>query len=317
MFSQQPSIYDLFAAQRDIHQTSMYANVMRAIGWTIEGKPGSQIFVRKLGPIAVAKMQRPEKVDLSVIEAVRKKYRTITFQLEPALQSVVEKKKLTFSLHIEHDEPKNWISFWNSYGYTHTVMPLAHSASSLIDLRLIEQQLLEHFSQKTRYNIRKGEKNNTLHIEIVPLNKLDSHWKKIFLNLRAEWSKRKNVMGYDEIFMNGVLDSFTNHGACLFAVDESGKTLATLLILTTDKTAIYFSAFSSEDGYAVHAPTLLTWTAMKWAKDLKMQIFDFCGVYDPRYTGTYKRWKGFTEFKERFRPTFFLYPKSYMKMGWG
>lgn len=294
----------------------MYANVMRAIGWTIEGKPGSQIFVRKLGPIAVAKMQRPEKVDLSVIEVVRKKYRTITFQLEPALQSIVEKKKFIFPLHIEHEEPELWISAWKEFGFARTVMPLAHSASSLIDLRLTKQQLLEHVSQKTRYNIRKGEKDPTLHVEIIPLSELNTTQTKTFLDLRAEWSKRKNVMGYDQTFMNGVLNSFEKHGACLFAVDESGKTLATLLVLTTEKTAIYFSAFSSEKGYARNCPTLLTWNAMNWAKDLGMLIFDFGGVYDPRYTGTYKRWRGFTEFKERFKPTYFLYPKSYMKTFW-
>lgn len=312
----QLSVYELFAQQRDIHQTPMYANVMRAIGWTIEGKPGSQIFVRKLGPIAVSKMQRPEKVNLSSIESVRKKYRTITFQLEPALHSIVEKKKFIFPLHIEHNEPEDWISSWKGFGFARTVMPLAHSASSLIDLRLTKQQLLEHFSQKTRYNIRKGEKGPTLHVEVIPLNALNSTQRKTFLDLRAEWSKRKNVMGYDQTFMNGVLDAFKNHGACLFAVNELGETLATLLILTTNKTAIYFSAFSSKVGYTNNAPTLLTWSAMNWAKEIGMQIFDFGGVYDPRYRGTYKRWKGFTEFKERFKPTFFLYPKSFMKTFW-
>ena len=311
----QVSVYELFAQQRDIHQTSMYANVMRAIGWTIEGKPGSHIFVRKLGPIAVAKMQRPEKIDLAVIQAVRKKYRTITFQLEPALHSYVAQKNVVFLYTTDLHEILDWSNIWKSFGYTNPVMPLAHSASSLIDLRLTEQQLLEHVSQKTRYNIRKGEKALTIQVEIVPLDALSAQWKKAFLDLRAEWSKRKNVLGYDETFMNGVLNSFEKHGACLFAV-QNKKVIATLLVLTTEKIAIYFSAFSSEQGYAQNAPTMLTWNALLWAKKQDMQIFDFGGVYDPRYTGTYKRWKGFSEFKERFKPTFFLYPKSYMKMGW-
>jgi|GEM_PF-1030136 len=316
MPKQQLSVYDLFATQHDIHQTPMYANVMRAIGWTIEGKPGSQIFVRKLGPIAVSKMQRPEKIDLSVIQTLRKTYRTVTFQFEPALQSHVGKRAHIFPLHTQHDEPITWTNAWKSYGFSRTVMPLAHSASSLIDLRLSERQLLESFSQKTRYNIRKSEKNTSVQIKIVPLHALDAQWKKSFLDLRAEWSKRKNVMGYDETFMNGVLESFKHHGACVFAVDATGKAIATLLILTTGCVAIYFSAFSSKEGYALHAPTLLTWNAMLWSKKQGMKVFDFGGVYDLRYTGTYKRWKGFTEFKERFKPTFFLYPRSYVKMGW-
>ncbi len=309
-------MYDFFAKQRDIHQTPMYANVMRAIGWTIEGKPGSQIFVRKLGPIAVAKMQRPEKIDTRVIDEVRRKYRSVTFQLEPALHSVMNGKVASFPHTIDSNESIDWTVMWKSHGYTHTVMPLAHSVSSLIDLRGTEQQLLEHFSQKTRYNIRKGEKENNVLIQCIPLSELDITWKKAFLMLRSEWSKRKNVMGYDEKFMNGVLDAFKKHGACLFAVDRAGKTLATLLMLTTEKTAIYFSAFSSEEGYACNAPTMLTWNAIQWAKKVGMEIFDFGGIYDPRYTGTYKRWKGFTQFKERFRPTAFYYPKSFMKSFW-
>lgn len=316
MFTPKLSLYELFARQRDIHQTPMYANVMHAIGWTIEGKPGSQIFVRKLGPIAVAKMQRPEKVILVDIQNVRKKYRTVTFQFEPALQSRVETRKRVFPFHTTPNDPHDWIQTWKTCGFSRTVMPLAHSASSLIDLRTSTQQLLESFSQKTRYNIRHAEKQNNIHITCVPLALLDDRWRTAFMNLRAEWSKRKNVMGYDETFMRGVLDSFNGHGACFFAVDLNDHVFATLLVLTTDATAVYFSAFSTEKGYALQAPTLLTWNAMLWAKQQNMKVFDFGGVYDPRYMGTYKRWRGFTEFKERFRPTFFLYPKSFMQVGW-
>lgn len=285
-----------FAKKPDFHQSPMYANVMRKIGWQIEGKPGEQIFVRTLGPIAVAKMQRPVRSYKNAISNVRKKYRTITFQLEPSLST-------------------HWKSTTPKLGFSKQTLPLAHSASALLDLTLSEQQLLSNMKQKTRYNIHLAERKKIVHIREVSLSQFSEHDFRAFMNMRAAWSKRKNVYGYDEQFLTAVIESFKDHGFCLFA-EINGVTEAILLVLEWKKTAIYFCAFSSIKGYQHFAPTLLTWRAMQIAQSHNNDIFDFGGTYDPRFTGTYKRWKGFTTFKEGFSPVFFLYPPSFLKLGW-
>jgi lipid II:glycine glycyltransferase (peptidoglycan interpeptide bridge formation enzyme) len=64
-------------------------------------------------------------------------------------------------------------------------------------------------------------------------------------------------------------------------------------------------------------PSALVWEGMKTAKSLGCTIFDFGGIADPRYPGDYKKWVGFTKFKEGFSPTPLLYPPSFRTpIGW-
>ena len=87
------------------------------------------------------------------------------------------------------------------------------------------------------------------------------------------------------------------------------------MIIKNQQTAIYYAAFSEELGYELFAPTLLTWTAMITAKNAGCHIFDFGGIYDPRYR-MYKKWQGFTKFKEGFSPTVVYYPPTQLLLGW-
>jgi lipid II:glycine glycyltransferase (peptidoglycan interpeptide bridge formation enzyme) len=73
---------------------------------------------------------------------------------------------------------------------------------------------------------------------------------------------------------------------------------------------VYYCAVSSKDGYAQKAPTALVWEGILAAKKAGCEILDFGGIYDPRYKDSYKRWTGFSKFKEGFSPTPFLYPPS-------
>lgn len=279
-----------FKSRQDLHQSTYHANVMRKIGWSVDGKPGTQIYYRTLGPLTVAKYQRANKVDIERIKEFRKHHKTLTTYIEPGL------------------------NFTYDLGFN--VEPFAHSTTSLIDLAQNEKDLLSSFSQKTRYNITHSLKSNILNIKSVPLSKVNKQQETDFFALHSEWSKRKNVVGYSRELLGAVLSSFGSDSTLHLAYDRSNNPLGALLILTNDSVSTYYAAFSTMAGYSLYTPTLLTYQAMLTAIDNGSDIFDFGGTYDPRYPRMYKKWQGFTKFKAGFNPTTIQYPPTKLHLLW-
>jgi lipid II:glycine glycyltransferase (peptidoglycan interpeptide bridge formation enzyme) len=270
----------------------MHANLLREIGWGVEGKTGSRIYYRQLGPISVAKIQRPKVLDLIWLNQFRKTHHTLTTYIEASLTTVLPDTKLGFS-----------------------VEPFAHSCTSLIDLLPSEQSIMNSFTQKVRYNIVHTLKKSEIHIVTTELDKLTTGQKNEFMTLHSNWSKQRNVIGYSTQLLNGIIKSFAKNGDLHLCYLE-GKLIACLLVLYHDSVATYWAAFAEPTGYKTFAPTLLTWTAIQTAKAEGCEIFDFGGIYDPRYPKMYKRWQGFTKFKSGFNPTVVSYPPTSLQLFW-
>lgn len=265
---------------------------MKEIGWETEGKQGSKIFFKTLGAISIAKIQRPREIDLSWIKKFRKKHHTITTYLEPSLLS---------NLSGQHVGMK--------------VEPFAHSATSLLDISGSDQFILNTFSQKTRYNITRTLKKNNLKIISTKLNKITSSQKNTFITLHKEWSHTKHVAGHGSQLLSAVLKSYEENGELhLCYLDDAP--VASLLILYHDSVATYYAASSTQLGYKNFAPTLLTWISIQCAKKNHCDIFDFGGIYDPRYPKMYKGWVGFTKFKSGFNPEIVSYPPTRLQLFW-
>ena len=283
-----------FRSRHDLHQSRMHASAMKGIGWETYGKPGEQIFLRRFGPLVTAKMQRPQKFDTDYLRQFRKTYKTLGFYLEPGLNSTITGSYKWLGFHIE---------------------PFAQSKTSLVDLSLAKEDLLKSFSQKTRYNINYALKKNIVKIKSFPLNKISSQANDDFLSLRSDWSKRKQVIGYPEDFLRAIMTGYKDHGWLHLAyINKVAE--AALLVLENDRVATYYCAFSSLAGYHHFAPTLLTWVSMLTAKEAGCDIYDFGGIYDPRYPKMYKKWLGFTKFKDGFHPTYVEYPPSHVQFFW-
>jgi len=267
----------------------MHADLMRAIGWHVEGKAGSQIFYRTLGLFTVAKIQRPKTIDLAWLKNFRKDHHTLTIFIEPCLNSSFKS-----GFHVE---------------------PFAHSCTSLIDLKPSKQLILNSFSQKTRYNITRTLRHNNLKIISTPLFSMSHELLSDFFALHASWSQQKHVICYSLPLLHGILKSFAKH-ADLHLAYLGDSLVGSLLVLYHSSVATYWAAFASPLGYQHFAPTLLTWTAISTAKERNCDIFDFGGIYDPRYPRMYKKWQGFTKFKSGFNPTVISYPKTKLLLFW-
>ena len=265
---------------------------MHEIGWQVERHGDSQLYYRSLGPLTIAKIQRPKSLDQIWFKEFRKNHKTLTTFIEPGLSSVMPEKSMGFF-----------------------VEPFAHSSTSLIDLNLSEVELLTSFTQKTRYNITHTLKKAELRVETTKLGKLTKKQLADFFELHNSWSKQKNVIGYSVKLLNSIIKSFAKSGD--LHLTYKGLTLVgALLILYHDSVATYWAAFASPGGYKSFAPTLLTWVALQTAKAKQCKIFDFGGIYDPRYPKMYKKWIGFTKFKSGFNPTVISYPRTTLQLFW-
>ncbi len=270
----------------------MYADLMREIGWKTETRDGSQLFYRSLGPFSIAKIQRPKSIDLSWIKEFRSTHKVLTTYIEPGLSGTLPSDKIGFR-----------------------VEPFAHSCTSLLDLLPTEQNILNSFTQKTRYNIVHTLKKSAIKIQTTQLAKLSSKQLNDFFALHAQWSKQKHVIGYSIELLNAILKSFGQSGDLHLAY-LGDQLVASLLILYHDSVATYWAAFADPAGYKTFAPSLLTWQALQTAKTKKYEIFDFGGIYDPRYPRMYKKWQGFTKFKAGFHPEVVTYPPTTLQLFW-
>src|SRR3990167_2241494 len=90
------NLFALFTMKHDLHQTPMHAEIMKTIHWQVYGKPGNQVFVRRIGPVAFAKAQHFDTLDPEFLRFIQKKERALLFQLEPAVTLQYGKKKLTY-----------------------------------------------------------------------------------------------------------------------------------------------------------------------------------------------------------------------------
>ncbi|MBI5151580.1 MAG: GNAT family N-acetyltransferase [Candidatus Pacebacteria bacterium] len=278
----------LFSHFRDLHQSPMYAKTMKAIGWETIGKSGSYIFVRKIGPLQIMKAQRIEVINLNEIRKIKKERWTIVCQIEPALSAHIVQAKEFESLP--------------------TTSPLAHTKTSIIDLRLTEDQLLAQMKQKTRYNIRLAQRKNVIKIREIPLEKLTPEDLKKLFELKKEWEKKQFAVAYPSNFLLAFLHEFAGHGS-LFIAEIEDQWVAALIVPMLKCVATYYTAFSTQEGYLEHAPTLLTWEALRKSKKHGCKVFDFGGIYDERFPQDYKHWRGFTIFKEGFGTKEIIYER--------
>lgn len=262
---------------------------MRALGWSTHGQPNSRIFFRSLGPFNILKIQRALHLDPDLLAQFKKSHRSLITIVEPALTCP------------------------SAPGFK--VEPYAHSQTSLLDLSLKEANLLRSFTQKTRYNLNHNLKKNLLRLTRHPLGKLSPAQKSAFLTLHSNWSQKKHVIGYGHGLLEAVLDSFAQDGHLSLAYHQD-ELVGALLTLTCDRVETYYAAFTTPAGNRLYAPTLLTWFSMMQAKKNGCDIFDFGGIFDPRYPRLYHKWLGFTKFKAGFNPEVVSYPPTSLQLFW-
>lgn len=262
----------------DIRQTAKYAKYLRKIGWQIEKAGKNYFYIKKILPIgSIIKIQRPEEIDLEVIDFISKKHN--------ALQVVIEPKNIDQAKTIKEG------------GFKLSHSPYLPSNTLHLDLERSTSDIFENLEKDTRYCLRK-----TKNLKIYSVEKPEE--------FRNSWKKatsfRRFIPSIKEL--SAMLECFANDVVFLITPDgESGA-----IFLYADQIGYYWQAFSSKVGRKQLAQYKTVWTGINWVKEKGAKIFDFEGIYDSRFPN--KRWKGFTHFKKSFGGYEVKYPGAFVKI---
>lgn len=282
----------------DIRQSPEWGKYLSSIGWTVEKlSNNNQAFIRRL-PIlgnSIIKIQHPQNpLSFLEIEQLSKKHK--------ALFTIIEPDRTNFN---EEEFIKN--------GFRKSYMSLTHTLTIYIDLKPAEEKIFSSFSENARRNIKKAQKFN-LEIKKIFLKnvKNDKDFKNfydLFLNLRK--IKKFYAPGYDEFYKK--MQAFKNSSVLLFAYYQKKPIAAIWLGLLKD-TAVYMNTGITVKGYELLANYLLVWEAIKLAKSLGLFVFDFEGLFDPRFPKERRSWIKFSEFKRKFHGSLIEYPSPFIKI---
>ncbi len=204
-----------------------------------------------------------------------------------------KEKKVSF-LRIE--PPHENFKFQVSNSQYRSVVPVQPMQTLRIDLTQSGDELLTAMHEKTRYNIRLGEKHGVQvensKSEILNSKQIQNSKFETFFTLMQETAKRDGFQIHTKEHYQNLL----NAPICLlFNAQLDNKVLATALIAFFGTTAYYLHGASANEHRDCMAPYALHWNIMQEAKRRGCRAYDLWGVDE-------KRWPGVTRFKKGFAP---------------
>lgn len=182
-------------------------------------------------------------------------------------------------------------------GFHQDDWPLLATKTLRVDLTPPLEKILAGFKKDARYCLRKCSMLNTQ----CSTNKFDEFYKlwKRSAGIKKLWTPSQK--DFDSLV--------TAFGKKCFCLTLDG--LAGALILIHAKTAYYYYAGALPEGKKRYLQYLVVWELMKIAKKADCTLWDFEGVYDPRWPN--KGWRGFSHFKKSFGGTEISFPGSFTK----
>lgn len=284
---------------KDLRQTPEYANYMGKTGWLVEKLPYSNnagnfyIYIKKLPmlPFTTMKLQRVNKqVSFENIIDLAYKRRCFLINFEPDI-SIRNQKSFQNKLY--------------SFGFRKTTYPYLPTKTLQINLSLSMKQLLNKCAKRTRSYVRKAIAINKLNI----INHLDRSLVRNFYFLLNN-SGKGYIPSYDELVL--LIKSFKKRFFIVTAKQNKNLTSG-ILVLLSDKCAYYYYSATSNEGRNFLSGYACVWKAIKEAKKMGMELFDFEGIFDERFP-ILSKWKGFTQFKTRFGGNIVHYSGPYQRI---
>ncbi len=167
----------------------------------------------------------------------------------------------------------------------------------MIDLRgKTEEQILTEMDQKTRYNVRLGERHGVA-------TRLTTEPKdfEAFLSLMHEMGTRNGITVHSDHYLRTTFFAMAKLGMAKLRVAElDGKMLAGSVEVSFGDTLTYLHGASSSSMRDVKAPQVLQWHAVQEARRHGYSWYDFggCNPVDQKRREYKKSLEGVTRFKE-------------------
>ena len=267
--------------REDIRQSEEYGRYMERIGWKTIQFNKSQIFIRRLGPVSVAKMQRGNlSLPWSGIDKVLRENRVMMCKIEPNAGA----QTLVLSAH----------------GYQQDNWPLLGTKTLRVDLSRPLGLIRQSFKKDARYCLRR--------VHGSPSKVSKNHFED-FYQIWKKSGKIKRLWIPSERSYQALVEVFGEKAFCVTV-----NNLAGCLVLTHERTAYYYYSGALPEGKRFNLPYLVVWEAMKEAKKRGCKQWDFEGIYDSRWPN--QGWRGFSHFKKSFDGIEVEFPGCFTKWMW-
>ncbi len=257
----------------DIRQSPAWQKFMRSSGWEINKFDGGVAYIKKFGPFgSFIKIQRPTNAPTDdYLKSIAQKYHAWQILIEPSL-------------------PPKLNNLFKANPYL---------APKTIQVQLGEWNE-KNLSKKTRYEIKKTLNHDvSIHIS----DRVEE-----FIDL---WKSTKTLtLGQDHEIAR-LYQSFEGKGRFICLAFINSQIVAGCLVLIYDDIAYYIYAATNKKGREVSAQYLVVTNALAESRKRGVKIFDFEGVYDPRYPKQTRSWRGFTHFKKSFGGQDLEFPPTY------
>jgi len=221
---------------------------------------------------AIAKAQRFSELDWPEVKKLLRRNKVWMTKLEPK----------TYNLEPSFHQD-NW--------------PMLATKTLQIDLRPSSERIFAGFKKDARYCLRKII-NNQYSIINDDFDGFYKLWKKATGIKRLWIPSNKDYINLIKAFGKDVI--------CLTVDGQAGA-----LILIHDHVAYYYYAAALPIGKKRYLQYHVVWELMKMAKKLGCKVWDFEGIYDPRWPN--KGWQGFSHFKKSFGGKEIDFPGSFTK----
>lgn len=216
-----------------------------------------------------------------------------------SLAEIAEKNNcLLIKIEPEIIETDEEIKKYASLGLIKSRLDLQFKATTFVDLKRTEEEILAGFKQKTRYNIRLAQKYG------ITVNEDSSReGMQILYNLYKETSTRAiffiRPKEYTLSYWKKCIEA--NLGK-IFIASLNGEPLAALFAYHLGKKIWYKDGGSSRNSQKTMSPYALQWTAMRWAKHNGFETYDMVAVPPLKERNEKSPWWGLYRFKSGFNP---------------
>ena len=279
----------------DIRQSIHYANYLKREGWIVERIGEINYFIRKFPLVgSILKIQRPEEINYDIINKLARKYRVFQVILEPKLMTNVE----------------NYHNLLLSHGFKLSKSPYLPTKTLQIDLTQSQTSILKNLKKDARSTLLRASQDRGVGSNIRQYSTPDEIKK-----WREAWKKSVKINRYvpsAEQLIN-LRKSFPgNYSLFLASHNISGRVIGGVLFTRSlHDFGYYWYGFTNNEGRTSLSQYSLLYQGILWAKKQDCKVFDFEGVYDPRFPN--KSWLGFSHFKRSFGGYEVEYPECFTK----
>jgi hypothetical protein len=275
----------------DIRQSVHFANYLKRIGWNVERIGEINYFIRRFPVLgSILKVQRPEEIRIDIVRKLARKYRIFQIIIEPKTE--FDAKYLT------------------SIGFKLSKKPYLPSRTLQIDLTQGQKEIFRHFKKDARSALLRASPDRGRGVNIRQYSTPDEIGK-----WREAWKNSVNFKRYVppvEQLLN-LRKSFPgSYSLFLASHNMSGRIIGGVLFTRSSHDfGYYWYGFTNDEGRTSLSQYALLYRGILWAKRQGCKVFDFEGVYDPRFPD--KSWLGFSHFKRSFGGYEVEYPGCYTK----